>query len=283
MNGYWYISENKLRSMGALDPGLRGRLSTKAKIGLGAASLEVGLDGATTQALGRAGVRAEKQLRREHNIHDVADFRNGPPPAVYFDSCGPASRAVIADVFWVAMIDGDVAVLLVGSAANAVGARAPATAQLLGAGTVDPMGSVLSLLGVARLLREQKRPKVPTVERDEIFSPSADPVGAALHLIGDPQKFTTTAEYATDADGEHTTDTLPNQETRRHVDALAYAWNVLMRRSLDPIGDDIDGLPRARTVSQYVARHHGENFGREWTAGATSLVLGTPIYVAQVT
>lgn len=145
MATYWYVSADKLQALGASAVGLPGRLRATLKVGLGGTGMEIGLDAAAARRMDRAVARAEKHLHRSGDIGDVADFASGPPAAVYFRCQGQACRAVVAGMFWAAVIDNDVAVLLVGSASNAIAAKG----------------------------------YVP----DEVFSPSADPVGAVRHLV----------------------------------------------------------------------------------------------------
>jgi hypothetical protein len=42
------------------------------------------------------------------------------------------------------------------------------------------------------------------------------------------------------------------------------------------LSDDVSALPRAHSVSLYVARHRMDDPGRGWQGGLKSLVLGTP-------
>lgn len=99
MHTYWYVSTDKLEALGASHAGMLGRLRTTLKLGVGGTGVEVGLDGTPTRSLDRAVDRAEKRLRRRGDIGDIADFADVPPPAVYFASHGPASRAVIEGMF----------------------------------------------------------------------------------------------------------------------------------------------------------------------------------------
>ena len=88
MPTYWYLSAAKLAGLGASDPGLFGRIRTKAKLGAGGAGLEIGLDPVAVRRLDRAAAKAEADLRRKGKVADVSSFRGGPPPAVYFSSQG---------------------------------------------------------------------------------------------------------------------------------------------------------------------------------------------------
>jgi hypothetical protein len=272
MDSYLYISANKLRVMGALDASLLDRLNARARLGIGPASVELGLDSRLIQALDRSAAKVEKRLLRQDAVKDVAEFASGPPPAVYFYCHGPASRAVISDTFWVAGIDDDVAVLLVGSASNAVAARPAAVpAENYPPPTADPIGA-------ARSLQEQWLPATPVLAPDAVFGPAADPKGAARYLL-DRRRPETTAPGA-DATEAHTGD-LWGAELR-HADTLASAWRALMNRSLELTDNDPDGLPRVRSLSAYVARQRLHNPASGWQAGVRWLVLGTPLYVAQV-
>lgn len=243
MPTYWYLSAAKLAGLGASDPGLFGRIRTKAKLGVGGAGLEIGLDPVTVRRLDRAAAKAETDLRRKGKVADVSSFRGGPPPAVYFSSQGPACRAVVVDMFWTATIDDDVAVLLVGGAANAIGTSASAIS--------------------------------------DVFSPSADPVGAVRHLLDDGRPFSAKRDAA-NADpvgDDHAAET----GGRERAGDLAYAWAALMDRDLALAGDDIDALPRAVSLSQYVTRHDIAGQGRGWRSGVRWLVFGSPVYVRQDT
>ena len=152
---------------------------------------------------------------------------------MYFRCQGTACRAVTAGIFWTAAIDDDVAVLLVGSASNAIAAKRS-----------DP---------------------------DDVFSPSADPIGAVRHLLQDTVQGETAA-----MDG-------PSHESSpAEAGILAYAWEALLERDLNLVGNDIDALPRALSVAQYVTRYRFQHGRPDWQADVSRLVLGTPIYVAQV-
>lgn len=237
MATHWYVSADKLEALGASGPGLLGRLRGTLKLGLGGTGMEVGLDAAGVRNLERALAKAEKQLRRHGDIADVAAFAAGPPPAVYFQCRGPACRAVTAGIFWTAAIDSEVAVLLVGSASNAIAAKRSAT--------------------------------------DDVFSPSADPIGAVNYLLeATAHGKTATADSATDS--------LATTSSSAVAGNLGYAWEALMERDLNLVGDDIDALPRALGVAQYVARYGFQLERPDLRVRVNWLVLGTPIYVAQV-
>jgi hypothetical protein len=110
---------------------------------------------------------------------------------------------------------------------------------------------------------------------DQVFSPSADPIGAARHLFG---------LSPASAEPDQPAEPGPSaQPTDAQEGVLAYAWTALMNRSLELTGDDVEGLPRSYAISKYEARLKRSSLGRQWQARMTSLVLGTPIYVAQVT
>jgi hypothetical protein len=269
MHIYWYVSQDKLQALGAFDRGWLSRLRPNAKVGLGPATVGIDVDPASARTLNHAAARADRQLRHEHLISDAAGFASGAPPAQYFESTGPACRAVIEDMLWVAGIDHEVAVLLVGSASNAVGARRAGGPSRRPSPTSDPVGAARYLL---------EHPEQVSVAADDVFSPSVDPIGAARYLLEhSPQRISrpgADAGEGPDADGQ-------SAETQMRAGTLAYAWEALMRRSLDLISDEVSALPRAHSVSLYVARHRMEDRGHEWQAGLKSLILGTPLYVEQ--
>lgn len=261
MHSYWYVSQDKLRALGAFDRGWLSRVRPSAKVGLGAASVGIDLDPAATRTLNRAAVKAEQQLRSERMISDVASFASGPPPSQYFESRGPACRAVIENMLWVAGVDDDVAVLLVGSVSNAVGG--------------SPAGT--------RCLPERLGQPAGALAARDIFSPSVDPIGAARYLLDSPPEGTARAGGRADAAAGQAPDAdFPSAEAQVRADTLSYAWTALMRRSLDLLSDDVSALPGAHSVSLYVARHRMEGTADGWQAGLKSLVLGTPLYVEQV-
>jgi hypothetical protein len=241
MPTYWYASANKLEALGASDPGLLGRLRSNVKLGLGGVGLEVGLDAQATRSLNRTVEKAEKQLRREGEISNVADFESGAPPAVYFQSHGPASRAVMEGIFWTAVLDKDVAVLLVGSASNAIGVKS------------SPVGS--------------------------LFSPTLDPVDAARYLTRKTMQDDVMRPVETMDSLDEVRDPLEQDIAEG---AITYAWSALFGRNLEMASNDIDALPRARSISQYVGRYWFDETWREWAANIRWLVLGTPVYVTQV-
>jgi len=239
MATYWYVSTDKLQALGATSAGLPGRLRTTLKVGLGGTGMEIGVDAAAARSLDRAVGKAEKQLHRKGDISDVAAFASGPPAAVYFRCHGPACRAVVAGMFWAALVANEVAVLLVGSASNAVAAK-----------HYGP---------------------------DEVFSPSADPVGAVRHLLRGIAPEMLAAD-----DRMHRPSHWQGYEgPEAQADTLGYAWNALLRRDLDLVGEDIDALPMAVSVAQYVARYRFNDARHDWRADVNWIVLGTPIYVSQ--
>lgn len=240
MATYWYVSADKLQALGASAAGLPGRLRTTLKVGLGGTGMEIGLDAAAARSLDRAVAKADKQLHRSGDVIDVAGFASGPPAAVYFRCQGPACRAVVAGMFWAAVVDNDVAVLLVGSASNAVAAKR----------------------------------YVP----DEVFSPSADPVGAVRHLL---RGIAPEVLAAADDRMYRPSHWLGNEDPQAQAGTLGYAWNALRRRDLDLVGEDIDALPRASSVAQYVARYRLNGVRQDWQVDVNWIVLGTPIYVSQ--
>lgn len=270
MHSYWYVSQDKLHALGAFDRGWLSRLRPNAKVGLGAASVGIDVEPASTRTLNRAAARAEQQLRGERLISDVAGFTSGTPPAQYFESNGPASRAVIENMLWVAGVDDEVAVLLVGSASNAVGARHAHAPSRRSSPSADPVGAARYVL---------EHPEQLAVAAEDVFSPSMDPIGAARYLLEhQPQRAGSAADRAGGDAGQ-----APERDVEAQIRAgtLAYAWEALMRRSLDLLGDDISALPQAHSVSLYVARHRMEGPGHGWQAGLKSLVLGTPLYIEQ--
>ena len=233
MPTYWYMSGDKLEALGASGAGLLSRLRTTLKLGVGGTGMEVGLDAAGGRSLEQAVVKAEKQLRRHDDIADVAAFAGGPPPAVYFRCQGSACRAVTAGIFWTAATANGVAVLLVGSASNAIAAKRSAP--------------------------------------DDVFSPSADPIGAVRYLVQDTAQGETAAM-----------DGASHDNSPAEAGILAYAWEALLERDLNLVGDDIDALPRALSVAQYVTRYRFQRGRPHSQTDVSWLVLGTPIYVAQV-
>lgn len=278
MRTFWYVSHDKLQALGAFDPSWLNRVHPNAKVGLGPASVGVDIDGVKSRTLRKAVARADRELQGQ--TCEISHLISNSPPAVYFDIRGPACRTVIDDTFWVAAVDGDVAVLLVGSASNTVGASAIAAMRRPGSASVDPIGALLLLAHEKLPIRDRF---AGAVSGGGIFSSSVDPVGAARHLLD--RLSTAAAEPATDkADAEHTDD--QHHAVAEHqvpADAFAYAWSVLIQRGgIDVGGNAISALPHAHSVSLYVTRHRIEDsdYGRRY--GVKWLVLGTPLYVEQV-
>ena len=107
--------------------------------------------------------------------------------------------------------------------------------------------------------------------RRYVFSPSADPIGAVRYLVQD------TAQGETAAMDGASHDSSPAE-----AGILAYAGEALLARDLNLVGDDIDALPRALSVAQYVTRYRFQRGRPDSQTDVSRLVLGTPIYVAQV-
>ena len=127
-----------------------------------------------------------------------------------------------------------------------------------------------------------EHPEQLTVAADDVFSPSVDPIGAARYLLEHPpQRIPGAGDRATADAGQAPGADSPGVEAQIQVGTLAYAWEALMRRSLDLLSDDVSALPRAHSISLYVARYRMEQPGHGWEAGLKSLVLGTPLYIEQ--
>jgi Family of unknown function (DUF7019) len=231
---YWYGSWDKLEALGATDAGLLGRLQTKLKMGLGGAGVEVGLGPRAAKGLDKAVKSAENELDRRGEISDLS---SGPPETVYFRCVGPACRSVIAGMSWVAAVDADAAVLLVGSADNAIAA--------------------------------------PRNKPEDVFSPSADPIGAVRRLLAN----TPDSDKIPAPGGSSQAN---DDRAEEHGGVLSYAWEALMARHLDLVDGEIDGLPRMRAVAQYVAHRRYQPRGEGWQHDVRWLILGTPLYVTQV-
>jgi hypothetical protein len=230
---YWYGSWDKLEALGATDVGLIGRLQAKIKMGLGGAGVEVGLGPRAAKGLDKAVTSAEDELSRRREISDLS---GGPPETVYFRCAGPACRSVIGGMLWVAAVDADAAVLLVGSADNAIAAP-------------------------------RSKPNV--------FSPSADPIGAVSRLLAN----TARSEKDRALDGSLQAN---DHRAEEHGGVLSYAWEALMSRHLDLVDGEIDGLPRMRAVAHYVAHRRHQARGEVWERDVRWLILGAPLYVTQV-
>src|SRR5450755_559148 len=254
MHSYWYVSRDKLQGLGAFDPARSSRLHTNAKVGIGLASVGVDVDPALARTVNRAAAKAERQLRREHQINDIAGFTSGRPPAQYFESSGPACRRVIEDMLWVAGIDDGVAVLLVGSASNTVGARRPDVPTRFHSPTSDPEGAVRDLLEHSQ-----------AIPADRVSGPGKDALSVARFLLAQiPQRTSSfRSRWGSNAGREPGVNNL-KVEDRMRAGTLADAWETLMKPSLELADDDVSALPRARSISLYVARYPMRDPGRGW-------------------
>jgi hypothetical protein len=139
----WYASRQKLEALSAESGAWWDRLSG-AKVGFWPASVEVGVQPGGTPKLERAVRRLNKRLREENAVVHVTDLAHRGP-ARFFEYEGPSVRNVTHGAFFVAAICNPVAIVLVGSAVNAVGA--PTTQDVL-IGSSDPIGAVRHLFDV---------------------------------------------------------------------------------------------------------------------------------------
>lgn len=149
---FWYVSRAKLEALGAHGGSWRDRLGGKARLGFGAAGVEVGLDpiGSGNPRIARAVARAESKIEQEEEVVAAEDVpRRGA--VRYFRWAGPSARATVHDaeegIFWTAAVCGEVGVLLVGSLANAIGS----TQAVAFSPSVDPVGAVKQMFDTSLL------------------------------------------------------------------------------------------------------------------------------------
>ena len=97
--------------------------------------------------------------------------------------------------------------------------------------------------------------------RDKISSrPTGDPVGAVRRLL---QRKAVVGDIGGDP-------------------VLEEAWLKVFHYGLGVVGGDIDALPMATSISEYTARCRFERVRRVGQIDVNWLILGTPIYVAQI-
>jgi hypothetical protein len=142
VGAFWYISEAKL---GTLSGGRRWwqRASARVKVSGGLASIEAGLDPERAAALVESVRRAEQRLRKQGDIAPLSQDA-AAPAAPFFEFEGRGTRRVLDETFWAAVASARTAVLLVGSARNAIGAKSAAYEDVLSP-SADPIGAVTAL------------------------------------------------------------------------------------------------------------------------------------------
>lgn len=143
MRVFWYISKSKVDNYAGDDRRWTDRLGGHVTVGLPLA--EVGVEAATgppDRGLLDKLELVERRAKHDDLVRSVAEI--GAEPPVLFRYEGRSARIVLVDTFWVAAVDGSSAVLLTGSAGNAIGAT-PVDASKISS-SVNPMWAVEELI-----------------------------------------------------------------------------------------------------------------------------------------
>jgi hypothetical protein len=143
---YWYISRQKLEALKESYGTHRGswlrELSVKLKAPFAEAGATIKLDEGQTLFKDIDGIA--DNLLRGAEAPAVGSLRAGEA-AAFFTFHGCAHRAVERGAYWVVMAEGDKALLLAGSASNAIGA--PTTDSQEISPTIDPIAAVQRAFG----------------------------------------------------------------------------------------------------------------------------------------
>lgn len=245
---FWYVSRHKLEALSA-EGAWWDRLSG-AKVGVWPASVEVGMHPGDEPKLERAVRRVNKRLRKENAVVHVKDLE-GRGPVRFFEYEGPSVRNVAHGGLFVAAICNPFAIVLVGSAVNAIGAP---LAQDVLVGSGDPMGAVRHLLrvhGHQAAIEEIEHVHLPTM----------------VGVEDDPTEVYETSwfEEADDPD----------------LGVIEMAWLNLFR---EVNFSEVESLPRTRGVALYAGSQEMHVPAPETSriGRVDHVLLGSPVWVEQV-
>lgn len=257
---FWYVSPQKL---GALSVGRRRWFSrlTSFKFGFFPVSVEVGVQpGADDPKLQAAVNRTEERLRKTETVISIRNMSGGGA-VKYFDYQGPSARVVVGGVFYMAAIcdTSDLppldelerrrqsrGVLLVGSAANAIGAPTANTSYL--SASADPIGAIKAVFanhGQKEAVKELEEARhVHDAERRLGLEEAAE--------LGPPSARS-----------------IPAWIARAHASILSES------------GVTLDSLPLTRGIALYAGRQDVPRPKERYT-GVSSVVVGSPLWVEQI-
>lgn len=214
---YWYVSRQKVEALrdryGKPWMSFLKEISFKLKTPFAEANASIAVD----ETVFRDVERIEKNLEASGRVQCFPEV-GVTDPVVFFSFAGPAHRTIDQEAYWIAMLSHSTALLLVGSATNAIGAPA---------------------------------------KNDNRFSPTADPITAAMHAFRENQS----AEIA-----------------RSISFGLTYAWAEIA----EPVGRSWNDLPQVQGIAVYAGKFPSDRtMLREPFENIVSIVVGSPIFVRQ--
>jgi hypothetical protein len=147
---FWYISKTKLDHLltqqetifDRLRASLSGLIKAEIQTPIGSIGVEVKeskIDAKQVRNL----EKIEKKLRDANLVKSIEDFGSRRQP-LFFEFHGPTARLIQDGQFWVAMLDSQTAVILVGSSAHCIGATNLVSNAI--SPSIDPLGTIKSLM-----------------------------------------------------------------------------------------------------------------------------------------
>lgn len=123
MRAFWYVSRQKLEALSAEGGTWLERFGVSAKLGVGPADLQAGIQPTAGPKLQKTIDRLERRLRRSGSVVPLRRIAERQPVR-FFEYQGPSVRNISDSAFSTAVVSDTIGVLLVGSAVNAIGAPA---------------------------------------------------------------------------------------------------------------------------------------------------------------
>jgi hypothetical protein len=131
---YWYVSTTKVAALQKAGRNPLRSVGVKlSAMGFAEAEVALSFDAAQERSLDRL----RKRLDGEAEVRRAPEL--AAAPSTIFSFRGPASRSIVNDGYWVALVDESVAVLLVGSPTNAVSGLPPEAINF--SPSADPVGA----------------------------------------------------------------------------------------------------------------------------------------------
>jgi hypothetical protein len=143
MNGmYWYVSRQKTEALRDRYDRSPGNWLDKLSVTIKAPFVEAQAAMALDKTLFEEVERIEKNLLKSGAVQEFANIAKAHPTAFFLFN-GAAHRTIQQGGYWIAMVSGSTALLLGGSASNAIGAPPKETAEI--SPSANPIGSFNSV------------------------------------------------------------------------------------------------------------------------------------------
>jgi hypothetical protein len=142
MRVFWYISKTKVENYTGGGQHWTDRLGGHITVGIPLVEVGVAATGPPDRDL--VGKLEQLEHRADHDGDVLPVGEIGSEPPLLFRYTGKTAHIVVDETFWVAAVDGSSAVLLTGSAGNAIGATPVGASKI--SSSVNPMWAVEELV-----------------------------------------------------------------------------------------------------------------------------------------